>query len=76
MKMNKAVFLDRDGVITRKAPEKDFVKTAEELVYLPKVKQMIGALKEKGYLVIVVSNQSGINRGIIKRENFEMLRLC
>lgn len=71
--MNKAIFLDRDGVINRKVPEKDFVKNVDELIYLPKVKQIIGMVKKKGYLVIIVSNQSGINRGIIKKENIEKI---
>lgn len=66
--MRKAVFLDRDGVINKKAPEKDFIKNTEELVYLPRVREVISMIKNGGYLAIVVSNQSGINRGIIKKE--------
>ena len=71
--MNKAIFLDRDGVINRKVPNKDFVKNPEELVYLPKVKDIVKKIKQKGYLVIIVSNQSGINRGIIKNEGLEKI---
>src|SRR3989344_9569636 len=73
MKMNKAIFLDRDGVINRKVPEKDFVKNIDEPVYLPKVKQIVRRFKQKGYLIIIISNQSGINRGIIKKENLEKI---
>jgi len=71
--MNKAIFLDRDGVINRKVPEKDFVKNTDELVYLSKVKDIVKSIKHKGYLAIVVSNQSGINRGIITKENLEKI---
>ena len=71
--MNKAIFLDRDGVINRKVPEKDFVKNVDELIYLPKVKEIVGKLKQKGYIVIIISNQSGINRGIINKENLEKI---
>ncbi len=71
--MNKAVFLDRDGIINKKVPVKDWVKNVDELVYLPKVKEVINMIKRKGYLVIITSNQSGINRGIIKKENIEKI---
>ena len=71
--MNKAVFLDRDGIINKKVPVKDWVKNVDELVYLPKVKEVISMIKRKGYLVIITSNQSGINRGIIKKENIEKI---
>ena len=73
MKVNKAVFLDRDGVINKKVPEKDFVKNTNELIYLPRVKQIISKIKKKGYLAIIISNQSGINRRIIKKENLEKI---
>ena len=72
-RVKKAIFLDRDGVINRKAADKDFVKNSDELFYLPKVKQIIGGFKKKGYLVIIISNQSGINRGTIKTENLEKI---
>lgn len=71
--MNKAVFLDRDGVINRKVPVKDFVKNTDELVYLPNVKETITSIKKQGYLVIIISNQSGINRGIIKKEDLDKI---
>jgi D-glycero-D-manno-heptose 1,7-bisphosphate phosphatase len=71
--MNKAIFLDRDGVLNKKVPPKDFIKTPDELIYLPKVEQIIKKIKRKGFLAIIVSNQSGINRGIIKKENLEKI---
>ena len=71
--MNKAVFLDRDGIINKKVPAKEWVKNPDELIYLPKVKEMISLIKRKGYLAIIISNQSGIKRGIIKKENLEKI---
>lgn len=71
--MNKAIFLDRDGVINKKAAERDFIKNVDELAYLPKVKQIVSRMKKKGYVVIIISNQSGINRGIIKMKNLEKI---
>ena len=62
--MNRAVFLDRDGVINRKL-ENDYVKIWEEFHFLPAVKEAVRILNEKGYLVIVVTNQRGIARGLM-----------
>lgn len=61
--MNKAVFLDRDGVINRKRD--DYVKNTSELVILPDASKAIKLLNENNYLVIIITNQSAINRGII-----------
>ncbi|HEC32214.1 MAG TPA: Clp protease, partial [Deltaproteobacteria bacterium] len=55
----RAVFLDRDGVINRKAPEGEYVKNWDEFQFLPGVKEAIRKLNEKRFLVIVVSNQRG-----------------
>lgn len=56
----KTVFLDRDGVLT---VEKGYIRRREELEIFPYAKSCITALHEKGYLAIVVTNQSGIARG-------------
>lgn len=64
--MNKAVFLDRDGVINRRRD--DYVKSLEELEICPGVEEGILKLKKSGFLVIVITNQSVINRGIINLE--------
>jgi len=68
--MNKAVFLDRDGVINRKL-ENDYVKKWDEFCFLPGVFSAIEAIREKGYLVIVVTNQRGIAKGLMTEEDLE-----
>lgn len=68
--MNKAVFLDRDGVINRKL-ENDYVKKWDEFCFLPGVFEAIKAIKEKGYLVIVATNQRGIAKGLMTEEDLE-----
>jgi len=60
--MNKAVFLDRDGVINKE--RKDYVKTINELEIFPNISKCIKELKKNNYLVIVITNQSAINRGL------------
>lgn len=61
--MNRAVFLDRDGVINKKRD--NYVKNASEFVILPDAPQAIKLLNENNYLVIIITNQSAVNRGII-----------
>jgi D-glycero-D-manno-heptose 1,7-bisphosphate phosphatase len=56
----RAVFLDRDGTINE---ERNYLIRVEEFVLLPGVPEAIRLLREGGYLVIVVTNQSGVARG-------------
>jgi len=69
--MNRALFLDRDGVICR--DRVDYVKSWEEFRFLPGVKAGLRRLREAGIPVLVITNQSVINRGIITREALEAL---
>jgi len=68
---NKAVFLDRDGVINKKRV--DYVKSVNEFVFLPNVFKAIKTLNDKGFLIIIVTNQSAVNRGIISEKELEMI---
>ena len=62
--MNKAAFLDRDGVINKKAPGDGYITRAEDFELLPEVPEAIVLLNRAGFLVIVVTNQRGIARGL------------
>ncbi len=62
----KTVFLDRDGVINK--GRSDYVKSISELEIFPYVAKNIELLKNAGFLVVVITNQSAINRGIITHE--------
>jgi mannose-1-phosphate guanylyltransferase / phosphomannomutase len=57
----KAVFLDRDGVINE---DVDHLHKVADLRILPGVGKAIRALNQQGYLVIVISNQAAVARGI------------
>ena len=59
--MKKAAFLDRDGVITEDPPH--YAHRVDQVRIIPGSGEAIRLLNEWGYLVIVVSNQSGIARG-------------
>lgn len=58
----KCVFLDRDGVIN--GDKVDYVYKIEDIKILEGVELALQKLKDQGYLLIVITNQSGIDRGI------------
>jgi D-glycero-D-manno-heptose 1,7-bisphosphate phosphatase len=60
--MNKAVFLDRDGVLNH--DKVDYVYTLEEFKIFEGVAEALQLLKENGYKLIVITNQSGIAKGV------------
>ena len=60
--MNKAVFLDRDGVLNH--DKVDYVYAIEEFKIFDGVAKALFLLKNAGYKLIVITNQSGIAKGI------------
>ena len=58
--MKKVIFLDRDGTIN---VEKDYIYKSEDLVFEEGSIEALKTFKNLGYILIVVSNQSGIARG-------------
>jgi D-glycero-D-manno-heptose 1,7-bisphosphate phosphatase len=74
MKPNKAVFLDRDGVINRPivVDGKPYpARTVAEFEVLPGVAQACADLKTAGYFLVVVTNQPDVGRGTLKKEAVE-----
>lgn len=57
---HKGLFLDRDGVLINYVP---YLSHADQVVPLPRAGQALRQWQEAGYLLIVVTNQSGIGRG-------------
>jgi len=76
--MNRAAFLDRDGVINRKAPSGQYVTRWEEIQILPGAAEAISLFNQAGYLVIVVTNQRSVAKGLITVAELENLhgRMC
>ena len=66
--MNKAIFLDRDGTIN---VDFGYVYKTQELELLPGVAEALRIFQELGYLLIVITNQSGIGRGYFTLEDAE-----
>ena len=60
----KALFLDRDGVLNV-LRHNDYVKCPDELVILPGVKEAMALLRKHYDLIMIVTNQQGIGKGLM-----------
>jgi len=69
----KAVFFDRDGVLNKE--KKNYVKTIEELEIFPNIIEPIKKLTNYGFVIIVITNQSAINRGFTTHKNVDEIHL-
>ena len=67
---NKAIFLDRDGTIN---VDKGYVYKIEDFEFIPGAIEALRMLQNKGYLLIVITNQSGIARGYYSESDFQKL---
>jgi len=68
--MRKALFLDRDGVVN---VEKNYLHKIEEFELVEGIVEVCRAFQDNGYLIIIVTNQSGISRGYYSEEDFATL---
>ena len=68
--MKKCVFLDRDGNIN---VEKEYLHKIEEFEFIDRAKEAIKIFNDLGYLVVVVTNQSGVARGYYDEESVREL---
>ena len=68
--MNKAIFLDRDGTIN---VDKGYLYKPEDFEFIDGVPEAIKKMHELGYLVIVITNQSGVARGYYTENDIEIL---
>lgn len=68
--MNKAVFLDRDGVIN---VDHAYVSKAEDFEFIDGVFDACRHFQQQGYLLVIVTNQSGIGRGYYTEQDFQQL---
>ncbi|WP_058304312.1 D-glycero-alpha-D-manno-heptose-1,7-bisphosphate 7-phosphatase [Gorillibacterium timonense] len=72
--MNRAVFLDRDGVINECQTDRvRHVNHPHQLFLFPGVPEAIKALNDAGYLVFVVTNQGGIGFGFMKEASLHAI---
>ena len=68
--MNKALFLDRDGVIN---VEKDYLYKVEDFEFIDGIFELCKHFQDAGYVIFVVTDQSGIDRGYYSDDDFKKL---
>ena len=65
--LSKALFLDRDGIINK---DNDFVFRKKDFIFNEEIFGLIKFFQDKNYKIIIVTNQSGIGRGLFTLEEF------
>jgi D-glycero-D-manno-heptose 1,7-bisphosphate phosphatase len=68
--VSKALFLDRDGVVN---VEKNYLHKIEDFELMSGIFDVCRMYQDQGYLIIIVTNQSGISRGYYSEEDFAHL---
>lgn len=68
---SQTIFVDRDGVINEDSD--DYIKTIEEWRPLPGSIEALATLSKHGYQIIVITNQSGIARGLLSLTDLEAM---
>ena len=72
MNVNRAVFLDRDGVLIA---EKNYLRLVEDVVIIPGVERALHRLQDAGYGLFIVTNQSGVGRGYFTMAEVERVNV-
>lgn len=70
-KLSQTVFLDRDGVINIDSPE--YIKSWEEFTFIEGSLEAVRQLTENNFHIILITNQSIINRGMVPRQELEYI---
>jgi len=68
--LRKALFLDRDGVVN---VEKNYLHKIEDFELMDGIVEVCRKYQDEGYLIIIVTNQSGISRGYYTEDDFALL---
>ena len=69
-KLKPALFLDRDGVLNE---DRGYVSRWEDFHWIPGAREAVAAFNRAGWLVIVVTNQSGVGRGYYSEADMHAL---
>jgi D-glycero-D-manno-heptose 1,7-bisphosphate phosphatase len=67
----RCVFLDRDGTVNVGAPAGDYIQNWGQFRFLPGIIDWIRIFNTLGFLVVVVTNQRGVARGLVRQEDLD-----
>ena len=67
----KVIFLDRDGVINKKAQKADYIKRWDEFEFLPGSTEAMILLTKNAYEIYIISNQAGVAREMMTEDNLK-----
>ncbi len=67
----KALFLDRDGVINESAPAGDYIVSRNQFRLRPEIIPLIRFAHATGYLIVVVTNQRGVSLGLMSEKDLD-----
>lgn len=68
--MNKAIFIDRDGTLN---PDPGYISNPDDFNLFDGVAEALARLQKAGYLLILITNQSGIARGLISLQQLDQI---
>jgi D-glycero-D-manno-heptose 1,7-bisphosphate phosphatase len=70
MKLRRALFLDRDGVVN---VDRGYVHRPEDIEFVDGIFDLCRAARQLGHLIFIVTNQAGIGRGYFTEQDFQRL---
>jgi D-glycero-D-manno-heptose 1,7-bisphosphate phosphatase len=73
MYSRKIAFLDRDGVINKKAPPHQYITKVKDFKFNKGIFKLLKILQVKGYEFIIITNQRGIARGIFTKKKLDQI---
>ena len=71
VKRSRAVFIDRDGTINKKAPARGYINSWGEFEFIPGAADAIKLLHDRGFKTVIVTNQSQISKGIVSQADVD-----
>lgn len=71
--MNKALFLDRDGIINHDPG--DYTRSWDEFHFLPGIERFLKKKQEEGFLLILITNQGGVAKGLYSIETVDEIHV-
>lgn len=69
----RIAFIDRDGVINKKAPEHQYITQVNDFVFNEGVFNVLQTLQRDGYELIIITNQRGVARGLMTENDLSVI---